>query len=365
MSRAVANGHGARDTPAVEEGAVAHDPCNPVPLYLTAIACRRRGDIDGWRTAVDSAFQRHHSSPEQRYYRAFAKLRMGDWSGWGDYEARHLAPHVKSQDIDFAREVRWTHGQWDGVESLVDKTLLVLNEQGIGDAIQMLRFIPTLAARVGKVVASVTPRLIPLVDFNFGSLIDIRVDGMAQPITYDRYAWNMSLPALIGYLPCFVPLRAPRRRVPLATRQRPIRAGVCWAGNPLLDGDSDRSIPIDALSPLFARSDVEWYSLQVGERASEGASCPGLITPSPELTSFADTADVIVELDYVVTVDTAVCHLAGSLGVPVLLLLSVAAEWRWGEEDRTPWYPSMCLIRLRTPGDWRDVIDSVDRTLTH
>jgi hypothetical protein len=115
-------------------------------------------------------------------------------------------------------------------------------------------------------------------------------------------------------------------------------------------------MPFSALAPLFRLDDTTWYSLQVGDREADATDCRSIYRPDPPLNTFADTAAVIAQLDYVVTVDTAVAHLAGSLGVPTYLLLPTAATWRWGLANDTAWYPTMRLIRQQKPGDWTGAI---------
>jgi hypothetical protein len=333
------------------------EPSNPMPRYLLALALRRRGDRS-WRDHVAIASALPHVTPQHVYARALAAIEHGEWAGWTDYNARLAAPDT-IDDLAKYRELCWKHRAWDGSEDLGGKSLLVLPEQGFGDCLQMWRFIPTLADSVGSVIMMVYPRLVPLAKHNFRSRARIWMDGVKPTEPFDRYVWSMSLPAALGRLPEFRALKAPRRRPKLSSRTRPVRAGICWAGNPDYLQDQERSMPVAALAPLLSLSKVEWFSLQVGYRASEASAYPELKQPNPPLITFADTADVIAELDCVVSVDTSICHLAGSLGVPTYLLLQYDSHWRWGLEDATPWYPTMRLIRQPMPGDWSGVMQSV------
>jgi hypothetical protein len=134
---------------------------------------------------------------------------------------------------------------------------------------------------------------------------------------------------------------------------------VCWAGNsnqPSHGGDRDRSASLDDLAPVLCREDVHCYSLQVGAWARDAARYPRLLHPSTPLATFAETARAIVGLDAVISVDTAVAHLAGSIGVPTILILHCAGDFRWGMDDTTPWYPSMHIIRQRIRSDWAGVV---------
>lgn len=346
------------------EIAVVQDSQNPMPLYKLGDAHRKRGDVDAWSRCVRAAFELEHITSEQLYFRARAKLTMGEWSGWNDYEARCDGPYFLSQQTALARELRWSHAAWNGIEGLQDKTLLVVHEQGLGDDIQMLRFLPVLADKALRVVTLVKPRLVPLVQHNFGHRVQVAIEGMPLSVPFDRYAQAMSLPALIGGLPPFERLSAPlsqdRRSTPNCGR---VRAGLCWAGNPSHPRDRERSMTLAALAPILARPEIEWVSLQVGESEAEADEYESLSRPDEPLVTFAQTADLITSLDLVVSVDTAVAHLAGCLGTPTYVLLPSAATWRWGLGVTTPWYPTMRLIRQRASGDWPSAVDELTALL--
>jgi hypothetical protein len=338
------------------------DPANPLSWYMRASESRARGDLDEWERSIEAGLALPHNAPQQRWFRAAAQLTRGDWSGWADYEVRAFHADERSSCTTVEGWVRWTHPAWVGSD-LADKTILVLFEQGAGSNIQMLRFIPVLIERAKHVVVMTYPRVVPLVQCNFGEQVTVVIEGVDKPFSFDCYANTMSLPHLIGRLPPFVPLRCPRRRPRLPDSSLPIRAGICWAGNPAHGNDAQRSMPAAHLAPLLARTDIEWHSLQVGECASDADRFPSLTRPWPRLVNFGDTADLISDLDIVVAVDTAVGHLAGCLGVPTYLLLPFVSEWRWGLGDRTPWYPSMKIIRQPEVGDWANAVSRVQHML--
>jgi hypothetical protein len=170
----------------------------------------------------------------------------------------------------------------------------------------------------------------------------------------------MSLPHLLrtrlDTIPAEVPyLYAEEAADRLGTRDGRLRVGLVWAGNPQHKNDRRRSLNPDVLAPLASLRDIQWFSLQ-----------PGTTTPPPldlvdrtaDLTDFADTAALLMQLDLVVTVDTSVAHLAGALGRPVWILLPYAADWRWlVERSDSPWYPSARLYRQSAPGDWPSVVE--------
>lgn len=339
--------------------AVAADEANPMPLYRLASLCRRRGHVDLWLAGVRLAMKREHGTLEQRSRRAHAKLMLGDWSGWDDWEVRLSSP-------DFFRSphtsyLRWACRQWDGREELRGQTLLILDEQGFGDKIQMLRFLPDLAKRVRAIVVVVPQELRELVEFNFGAVVGTHPSTEPYPAV-ERYTFIMSLPSLAGGLPPFVALRAPRPAISAPSSAR-LRIGLCWAGSRAHANDATRSAPIAACDSFFGRSDSDWFSLYFGSRIDEERSYPQLHRMERWPTSFSETANFMTTLDGVVTVDTAVAHLAGALGLPTILMLPYAAEWRWGLDRTTVWYPSMRIVRQREPRDWSSAITAAHAEL--
>lgn len=338
---------------------IERDPTNPAPIHTLALTCRRRGYLDIWQHAIDTAISLPHDTHEQLHYRGHSRIRSGDWAGWADRESRLFHPKDRECHATHMWQIQWTKVAWDGKEDLRGKTLFAFADGGFGDCLQMLRFIPSLAKTADAIVLGVRPELVSFVKHNLGHLAMIvsRDDGPAVP--FQRYTWTMSLPWLLGELTPFAAISAPNPIIQSASEHRPLLVGLCWAGNPRHPRDRHRSMSIEAFGRLLARKDIRWQSLQVGERAAEVVSHECVRPPSQPLQTFADTANLIAGLDCVVTVDTSVAHLAGCLGVPTYLLLNLAAEFRWGLDDMTPWYPSMRLIRQRTAGDWAGVVSAL------
>ena len=253
---------------------------------------------------------------------------------------------------------------WDG-EALADRTILLHAEQGFGDTLQFIRYAAPVAARGGRVVVECQPELIGLLR-QLPHVAEWVPQGQPLPAV-DLHCPLLSLPGLFGTTsgtvpPVAGPLQPPRgadlwrRRLgPTDTRRR---VGLVWAGHPGHANDRNRSIPIAALEPLAATANaVRFVSLQKGAAAPlplEAFDAGSL------LHDFADTAAVIAHLDLVVTVDTAVAHLAGSMGKPTWVLLPFAADWRWllGRSD-SPWYPAVRLFRQSEPGGWAGVVARV------
>ncbi len=155
-----------------------------------------------------------------------------------------------------------------------------------------------------------------------------------------------------------------RRRLP---ERRP-RIGLVWSGERSHDNDLNRSLRLATLLPLFDRSDVAFVSLQHEVREEDAAvlrGCANVVQIGQQFRDFADTAAAIASLDIVISVDTAVAHLAGAMGKPLMLLLPFAADFRWLRERRdSPWYPSALLFRQPAFGEWRSVIDVLHSELT-
>jgi hypothetical protein len=334
---------------------------NPMPLYMLAQVLRRAGD-PSWPTMEAAALQRAHGTPQRTYARAIMKILHGDFDGWRDFDSRLCEPGTV-RDLSPLGEICWKSQQWNGKEDLTDKSLLILPEQGHGDCLQMWRFIPPLLEAVGKSILTCYSRLAPLARHAFGPRCQLWLYEVKPPISVDRYVWSMSLPGIYGALPPFTPLRAPRRRPRIDRSNGRLQAGLCWAGEPGYAQDAERSMPIGTLAPLLTRPEVDWFSLQVGMRASDADSYAGLRKPDPPLITYADTADLMAQLDYVVTVDTSVAHLAGLLGIPTYLLLQLDSHWRWGLYETTPWYPSMRLIRQSVLGEWASAVSALSAML--
>jgi hypothetical protein len=311
---------------------IEQEPINPDQFYQFADLCRRRGYTDLWQSATDLALGLPHVTPRQIFHRGETKLLLGDWSGWLDREARLFHPAHSVWPSEHWR-IRWTKRPWNGKENIRDKTLVLVAEGSPSDCLQMLRYVPAVASAAERVVVCVDAELITFVRHNFEHLVTVTDREVEHPIPFQHYAWMMSLPAILGGLPQFVPLRAPRPASRAVLNDSRLQVGVCWP-------EQGVDIPWEVRRPLVDRDDVQWHTLQVGD-------------------SFADTANYIASLDCVVSGCTAIAHLAGVLGIPTLLMLDHAADARWGLADTTPWYPLMRLVRQPMPGDWTSVIDAI------
>lgn len=264
--------------------------------------------------------------------------------------------------------------QWDG-RADPNLTLLIHAEQGFGDTLQCLRFIRAAAARVGRVLLDVQPALAPLARLIPGVATPgaVQVTARGEPVAaYDAQIPTMSLPLAlgggeIGQTPPYLSVDPDlidswRARLPrLAPGRR--RIGLVWAGNQSNREGAHRSLTLSELAPLAALANIDWVSLQVGFRSAELAAGPfveGTLDLSQSLEDFADTAACLMNLDGVVTIDTAVAHLAGALNRPGWVLLPFAADWRWGlGETRSTRYPSLRLFSQSVSGEWAEVVARV------
>jgi tetratricopeptide (TPR) repeat protein len=274
--------------------------------------------------------------PEAGWNLALAQLTLGDYeNGWPAYQARLRQPAYTNK--------RHAVPAWTG-EPLHGKTILVWAEQGLGDTIQFLRYVPLLRQRGARVVVSAQPRLLPLLAH--APEIDHLIGWLDTPPAHDFHAPLMSMPFLFQTTLATIPPPAGPWLLPqdsIGTWQIPhdgsLQAGLCWAGNPGNRDGRKRSAPAGLLPALFQLEGVHLHCLQ----------------QRPDMTML-DTAALITQLDLVISVDTMIAHLAASLGKPTWTLLPYAADWRWMlEREDTPWYPTMRLWRQASDGDWEQL----------
>jgi Flp pilus assembly protein TadD len=319
--------------------------------------------LDAFVTAQRLAPAGDPIAAEAEFAAGTIRLAQGDFAGgWLGFEARLRLP-----GFGFAMPDRGKPA-WRG-EALAGNTILLHAEQGLGDTLQMLRYVPLVAARGGRVLLLVQPALTRLLAGLAGTEA---VFGFGDPLPdYDLHCPLMSLPHRFGTTldtipPLPAPLAPPAEAVE-AWRGRfgddRRRIGLVWAGNPNHANDHNRSAPLAALAPLFEIEGVRWVSLQKDVPPADAAllaARPELLHLGDDLTDLAATAGTIAALDLVLSVDTAVAHLAGSMAKPVWLLLPFSPEWRWlGSRDDSPWYPTTRLFRQPAPGDWASVAAAV------
>jgi hypothetical protein len=291
-----------------------------------------------------------------RFSRAQLRLAMGRWAeGWDEFETRWQLPSmVGKRDAAPAPD-------WAG-EDLSGHTLLVTSEQGQGDMIKFLRFLPDLAERAGRLVLEL-PAALATLAVGLHPKLEIVAPGAAEgPIDFALPLMSLSRPLHLSpdSLPRAPYLAAHPRQLTAwraRVRQGKLRAGIVWSGNPDYVLDHFRSPGLAAVRSLLELPDIDWHVLQVGPGRTqlEGQALPdGVVDLGPDLTDFADTAAVMANLDVVVSSDTASAHLAGALGRDTRVLVPALLDWRWAEADdgRALWYESARLYRQEKLGDW-------------
>jgi len=248
----------------------------------------------------------------------------------------------------------------------------VYSEQGYGDTIQFIRYVPMLVERGAKVILETHKSLVEL--FVGLKYLDDVIIRNPEPIRADFQIPIMSLPhrfsTTLNQIPADIPYLPILSTIDIdfCSESQPL-IGIAWAGNPQHRHSwaANRSLNIALLEPIFEISGITWVSVQMDDRYDEVVMMgrKNLIKDMREhVENFADTAAVIEKLDLVISVDTAVAHLAGAIGKPVWNLLSFAADWRWLlDRDDSPWYPTMRLFRQTTPGDWESVVHEVSELL--
>ncbi len=339
--------------------ALALAPEHPGAINNLGMVWSDVGNIDSAIACFEHACALEPDNPQFHCNVAMTRLRCGEFNaGWPRYEWRLSLNGIAPR--------RFAQPRWRG-EPLHGRRIFLHTEQGFGDMIQFLRYVPGVVERGGRVILETRSELFPLV-LNYSGVEQIVCMGDA-PGDFDLYCPLLSVPAVLGTTLENLPSAVPYLTAPAASaaiwHQRLggptnlLRVGLAWRGRPQPRG---RSIPINIFAPLALPGRVIFYSLQI-EPLSPTDSLPNgldLTDLSSNITDFAELAGIITQMDLVISIDTAVAHLAGAMGKPVWVLLPKPADWRW-LLDRTdsPWYPSMRLFRQQVRGQWGPVLQSV------
>jgi tetratricopeptide (TPR) repeat protein len=369
---------------ALLEALLRRQPASRLARLTCGILREQTTDFAGAAADYESVLHVAPNDPTLRHHRAFLRLRDGDFgAGFADYEQRFDGGDVARPPL--------AGPHWDG--SAVG-ALQIVAEQGLGDVLHFARFAASAPAllhgRAGKITLAVPPPLAGLLRRSVPvEVIELEVNpdrgaGAARDAgeqrRFDAAIELMSLPHVLAlgsdciatpaaYLQTDPARAALAARLPArsSTQGGALRVGVAWAASTAHPTEASpycrRSCPQSALARLFARADCRFVSLQVGPRAKDVARFPQVVDAAPWIGDFDDTAALVAALDLVVTVDTSIAHLAGSLGRPVLLMLPFSANWQWMHGDRTPWYPTAKLFRQKRVGDWDGVVDDVGREI--
>ena len=328
---------------------------------------RECGDPAGAIPFLQRSIQLALAHPTAQFNLAVAYLLAGDYArGWPQYETRWNYEHLAGTLPNYPQP-RWT-GQ-----DIKDKTVLVIGEQGHGDNIQFVRFVDDLAGRGAKVILTLNTSLKPLIEtkatvFTHGDLLP----------PFDYWIPIMSVPAVLGttlenlapvqyYLTADADLQRQWQHR-LGPKNR-LRVGFCWSGRRDTWINRHKGMPFEVMLGLIQQNpNYEWINLQCDCTPEEEAEliAAGVNAYPGAITSFADSAALLMHMDVVLSVDTAVAHLAGALGRPVWVMLSqYALDWRWLlNRDDSPWYATARLFRQPKMGDWTSVTDKIHKFLS-
>jgi tetratricopeptide (TPR) repeat protein len=345
------------------------DPTQAVFWANLGMMLKVEGQFDASLNAYDAALARAPDNRQIRGNRAVACLGAGRFA-----EARPDEDAILSQPGRSVLPVERLLPPLSVQPDLTGRTVLVVHEEGLGDTLQFMRYLPLLARRGARVVAAVPTTLTALLRTVSG-VADVPTGDAPVP-QYDFHCSFNGLPrafeTTVETIPCEVPyLEADPALVRHWSARLPtgdaLRVGLCWAGQarPWLPGfvalDRRRSTDLTTLAPLRAVPGVRFVSLQKGPAAAQAHEGNlDLLDVMDDVTDFADTAAIVANLDLVISVDTSIVHLAGALGKPVFLLDRYDNCWRWlsGRED-SPWYPSLRIFRQERSGKWEPVIARV------
>lgn len=346
--------------------ALALDPGSAAAQVNLGRALKEQGRVAEALSACVRAKAMDPNLPATHWNEGLCRLLLGDFKrGWPGFQWRWAADAVPPHGL--------TVPQWDGT-SLAGRHILVHAEQGLGDTLQFIRFVPLLARlEPASVTVMVQPELIGLLNGLPG--ID-RVVGPGAPLDpYQCRVPLLDLPGWFGLGAADFAASVPYVTAdPLAVERwlarlegdTSRRIGLVWKGRPGHANDRNRSMTLETLLPLAATPGTRWSSLQRETTAAEDAvlEAANIAALGPMFASLEETAAAIAALDLVITVDTSVAHLAGALGKPVWVMLPAVPDWRWLlHRSDSPWYPTARLFRQPTRGDWHSVVAAISTEL--
>jgi len=350
-------------------------PHEPGTWRNRGVALGALGRLEEAEASLRAALVFAPDDPDTLFNLALVLLKKGAWKeGFELYEVRLSRPEHRAHAPPLPL--------WDGGEAH-RKRLLVYAEQGLGDVIQFLRFVPWLAAQ-GAVVSLEVPRPLYRLVQNLDGVHEVIIAGEGERPAADAAVPLVSLARHARATPDSVGANVPYLfadpvLVAAAGERLGPRAGERWRGGLVWAGDARphlphyqaldrrRSMRLADFAPLASLSHIRWFSLQMGPpRAELAAPPPGLVLEDAMhgVSDFADTAAILAHLDFLVSVDTAPAHLAGALGKPVFLLSRFDGCWRWlNNQPQSPWYPTLRLYAQPTPGDWTTPLQQLCRDL--
>ncbi len=324
-------------------------------MAVILVACK---EVEPALKLYEQALLLTPNNPEIHFNYSRALLLAGRYAeGWQENEWRWHSNHYKKVNKNLPLPC------WDGLASLAGKRIVVLSEQGFGDAIQFVRFAQQLKQQNAYVIVQARPQLTRL--FKQATGVDQAL-SLADPLPDADYCIPMfSLPKVLNIniqtIPTtpYLSVSPEWFTLPIATNPQRLQVGLIWSGN------NQRTLHLHAFKPLFDLPGVEFHALQPGPKAAETQPY-GIQDCSPHLYDFAATAAIMQQLELIITIDTAAAHLSGGMGRPFWLLTHATADWRWGlMGTTTPWYPLARLFRQQETGQWDEVIQNMIPELHH
>ncbi len=354
-----------------------HKALEKNPAYAEAVnnlgeVCRHLNEFEAAMEWFDTALQINPGYAEPLFNKALILLLLGRFSeGWKAYESRWHRPGAAVRLFDAGQS-------WQG-EDLNGRTIFVYEEQGMGDTLQFIRFLPMLKQLGANVIFETLPQMVRLLTgFDGFDRLWVGIKGRdTRPVDrFDFHVPLMSLPRMFGIqldtIPGPVPYLSSPPGLPEIWGRRircpdKLKIGLVWAGSPLHKNDHNRSVRLSLFRSLKTVQSCCWISLQKEKYEQWTDIDPSTVIDidlGPQLSDFADTAAVLAHIDLVICVDTAIVHLASAMGKEVWLLLPFSPDWRWltGRDD-SPWYPQLRLFRQTQPNDWTCVFNRLEKQL--
>jgi tetratricopeptide (TPR) repeat protein len=357
------------------KNAILFDPNFALAHSNLGVLYRDLGLLDKSLECFDLALKINPQFNSAKYNKSLALLHSGDFkNGFREYEWRWESNTLRGSQRTYKNPL------WLGEEPLEGKTIFIHGEQGLGDIIQFCRYIDLIASIGAKIILEVPDSLINLMSGLPGVVQIISTDGELP--YFDYHCPMLSLPLAFKTELSTIPLKIPYLKTSEEKKRKwgkrlgenkKFRVGLVWSGGirpdqtEVFEENIRRNIPLIKLAQL-RHEGIQFYSIQKGafaelelqELQTQGWSGPEILNFSDELIDFSDTAALIENLDLIVSVDTAVAHLAGALGKSIWLLNRYDSDWRWLlDRDDSPWYPSLKLYRQKEYGDWDNVVENV------
>jgi protein-export chaperone SecB len=359
--------------------ALKFNPTNADYYSNLGVNYKKQNKVDQAIDCFEKALSIKPDVAKNQVNEALCLLSKGDFAnGWEKYEAR-----FGLEELERYADHHFSKPRWQG-ENLQDKTLFVHVEQGLGDTLQFIRYLPLIAEQGAKIVLSCYNRLIPLLEKIKDNLKITKVVpsvSIDKCPAFDYHISLLSLPRLFktnteniplseGYIILPKDLNDSRNQVYTRLKNdKRFKVGIVWAGNKKHKEDKNRSMKLEYFKPLFSHNQIGFYSLQYGNQTLEihqNGLNEQLIDLSKGIRNFYDTAKLIEQLDLVIAVDTVISHLSGAMAKPTWVLLNFSPDFRWLlDREDSPWYKSVRLFRQATVGNWESVIARINAGLTN